>query len=169
VEVVFWFHPLVWWASRRASLAREFACDDAAIGSRSDIANYLRTLLKVAEQASHGGSQAPLAREDVDAPRKGLPLLPLKFVLVSLAAGVMWLWLPIDILASPRAAWSPWPSWSAQVLHDFGIHARDFDAYDSYSRPNEMRERETMSDSTLDAPVSPITQPAQKSVAADAR
>ena len=43
---------------------------------------------------------------------------------------IAFVWLPIDVLASSHSNWSPWPTWSASVLHDFGVSARDFDVYD---------------------------------------
>ncbi|MEX0587017.1 MAG: M56 family metallopeptidase, partial [Pirellulales bacterium] len=53
VEILFWFHPVIWWSARQAALAREFACDEAVARSRSDIADYLRTLLAVVEHSGH--------------------------------------------------------------------------------------------------------------------
>ena len=35
VEAIYWFHPLVWWASRQAAAAREFRCDRDAVNSRA--------------------------------------------------------------------------------------------------------------------------------------
>ncbi|MEQ9066869.1 MAG: M56 family metallopeptidase, partial [Gimesia chilikensis] len=49
VEVIFWFHPMVWWASQQSALCREFACDEAAIQTPQEIAPYLRTLLTIIE------------------------------------------------------------------------------------------------------------------------
>ena len=46
----FWFHPLLWWASFRSNLSREFLCDEAAAGDPSNIAAYLQTMLALAEQ-----------------------------------------------------------------------------------------------------------------------
>ncbi|MDA0833501.1 MAG: hypothetical protein O3A29_09475 [Planctomycetota bacterium] len=40
------------------------------------------------------------------------------------------LWIPLDMLASPRSQWSPWPKWSSAVLHDVGVHTPDFDVFD---------------------------------------
>jgi bla regulator protein BlaR1 len=62
VEIVFWFHPMVWWASREWSMAREFHCDDEAIQSRGDIVQYLKTLLQIVEQTARDDRpQATLA------------------------------------------------------------------------------------------------------------
>jgi len=162
VETLFWFHPMVWWASQQASLAREFACDDAAIDSRADIACYLRTLLKVIEQGSRqisgggvslhfgrgSGVIAQRAQRLVRLAQGGAarPVQPRTAWMPTSALAVITLvaatlWVPIDVLASPRANWSPWPSWSAQVLHDFGVHARDFEIYDARTQLFELQER----------------------------
>lgn len=47
---LWWFHPLMHWASRQASRVRELSCDDMVL-ARFDIAppQYARTLLKVLE------------------------------------------------------------------------------------------------------------------------
>ena len=34
--------------------------------------------------------------------------------------------------------WSPWPKWTAGVLHDFGIHARDFEVQGSRDNLQEL-------------------------------
>ncbi len=49
VEAIFWFHPLVWWASRQAAAAREIRCDRDAVSSRQDVAAYLSSLLRLIE------------------------------------------------------------------------------------------------------------------------
>jgi beta-lactamase regulating signal transducer with metallopeptidase domain len=161
VEAIFWFHPLVWWASRRSALAREFACDDAAIDSRSDIAAYLRSLLAVVEHEHGAADRRPISlafggrtsvvaertrrlltlaeRGTFDTERRvstvaAFASLPAAALLAAL------IWLPVDVLASPRANWSPWPTWTADVLHDFGIDARDFERYDTRFELHELLE-----------------------------
>ena len=152
VEVVFWFHPLAWWASRQAALAREFACDDAAISDKSETAEYLRTLMEILQrvQPSDGVSQTALtfggrisivtrrARRLVhmahtEPPRQERRLSTSASIacvlLVTIAS--TFVWLPINLQASPFRAWSPWPNWSARVLHDFGIEARDFEGFEN--------------------------------------
>ena len=47
-------------------------------------------------------------------------------VLIACAAMTM-LWVPIDLGASTRSLWSPWPSWSARALQSVGIAARDYE------------------------------------------
>lgn len=47
VEVIFWFHPFVWWIERKMLEERERACDEAVVrsGNRAEI--YAESLLKV--------------------------------------------------------------------------------------------------------------------------
>ena len=49
VEAILWFHPFVWWASRQAAAAREFRCDRDAVRTRHEVADYLRSLLRLIE------------------------------------------------------------------------------------------------------------------------
>jgi beta-lactamase regulating signal transducer with metallopeptidase domain len=47
-QVVWWFHPLVWWANRRASRAVESCCDEEAIAALGcQPAAYVRSLVDV--------------------------------------------------------------------------------------------------------------------------
>jgi uncharacterized protein (TIGR03435 family) len=47
VEVVFWFHPLVWWIERRLIDERERACDEAVLRAGNDPAEYAEGMLTV--------------------------------------------------------------------------------------------------------------------------
>jgi beta-lactamase regulating signal transducer with metallopeptidase domain len=49
VEVLFWFHPLVWWLGGRLVVERERACDEAVIQSGSDRQTYAEGILKVCQ------------------------------------------------------------------------------------------------------------------------
>ena len=49
VEVLFWFHPLVWWLGGRLVVERERACDEAVIESGSDRQTYAEGILKVCQ------------------------------------------------------------------------------------------------------------------------
>ena len=51
VQVLWWFHPLVWWANREASRERERCCDEEVVaGLGCDPARYARSLLEVLER-----------------------------------------------------------------------------------------------------------------------
>lgn len=54
LEVVFFYHPAVWWLSHQVALEREHCCDDAAIALCGDRATYARALLALA------GARAPV-------------------------------------------------------------------------------------------------------------
>lgn len=62
MQVLYWFHPLVWMARRRLAVLRELACDQTvgrALGG--DTANYRRTLLSLARpwaMSAHSGGLA---------------------------------------------------------------------------------------------------------------
>lgn len=47
-QIIWWFHPLVWWANRRACRERERCCDEAVVASLGcDPGRYAQTLLDV--------------------------------------------------------------------------------------------------------------------------
>ena len=161
VEVLFWFHPLVWWSARQVARCREFACDDAAIDQPAEVADYLRTLLIVVEHSAveseraapvlafgrGSGIVASRARRLAEIARFGWS--PRRSRRAMTSAACAWLiavvscfglWLPVDVFASPRSNWSPWPRWSATVLREFGISARDFEVYDDRIELHELLE-----------------------------
>ena len=47
VEILFWFHPIVWWLSGRLVHEREHACDEEVVHMGTDRANYAAGILKV--------------------------------------------------------------------------------------------------------------------------
>jgi beta-lactamase regulating signal transducer with metallopeptidase domain len=49
VEVLFWFHPLVWWLGGRLVVERERACDEAVIQSGRNREIYAQGILKVCQ------------------------------------------------------------------------------------------------------------------------
>ncbi|HEX4142220.1 MAG TPA: M56 family metallopeptidase [Pirellulales bacterium] len=49
VEVVLFFHPAVWWLSRRVTIERENACDDAVLRLDCPPIRYAEALVRVAE------------------------------------------------------------------------------------------------------------------------
>jgi WD40 repeat protein/Zn-dependent protease with chaperone function len=49
IEVVLFFHPAVWWLSRRVTIERENACDDAVLRLDCPRIRYAEALVRVAE------------------------------------------------------------------------------------------------------------------------
>ncbi len=47
VEMIFWFHPLVWWIGSRLMEERERACDEAVLAEGKDPADYAEAILGV--------------------------------------------------------------------------------------------------------------------------
>jgi len=167
VATVFWFHPVVWWASRQSSLAREFACDDAAVTAQRDVVAYLKVLVAIAERGrtqEAEGAALFFSRGAGILALRGRRLLNRlesnswsptiserlwwpQTVLVLLTLAAWCFWTPLDALASTRTRWSPWPRWSASFLHTLEISARDFEPYDTRTRLHEMSERSAHSES----------------------
>ncbi|MAT16401.1 MAG: hypothetical protein CMJ46_14155 [Planctomyces sp.] len=160
VEALLWFHPLVWWASHQSNLHREFACDEAAVQSKSEIVEYLRTLLTIVEYNStqkdnlpsvlsfSRGKQAIARRAErlVALASKTMPSTKLEISCPAAMMTLMFstvlfstLWIPLNVLASPRSNWSPWPIWSAGILHNLGLPVRDFEVFSQRTELDEMR------------------------------
>jgi hypothetical protein len=49
VETILFFHPVVWWISRRMEVAREEACDDLVVATGCDPVDYAEVLLICSE------------------------------------------------------------------------------------------------------------------------
>lgn len=160
VATAFWFHPMVWWAGQQASMAREFACDDAAATGRRQIVSYLKTLLAVAERGmseeaegavlffgrgasiiAMRGRRLLLRAETEDPERTSRGVLAAQTLLATGAIAASFVWAPLDALASSKANWSPWPRWSADALRALDVTVRDFEPYDERTRLHEMTEQ----------------------------
>jgi GWxTD domain-containing protein len=59
-RTLFWFHPLVWWISRKLSELSELACDAVVLEKMSDPAAYSRVLLEFAEAVNRAGHRVAL-------------------------------------------------------------------------------------------------------------
>jgi beta-lactamase regulating signal transducer with metallopeptidase domain/peptidoglycan/xylan/chitin deacetylase (PgdA/CDA1 family) len=81
VETLLFYHPAVWWVSRRIRLEREHCCDDLAVTTCGDVLGYARALTRLeqlrghatAEQfmmAASGGSLIKRVRRLVQAPKR---------------------------------------------------------------------------------------------------
>jgi bla regulator protein blaR1 len=144
VEAFFWFHPLVWWASRQAAAAREIRCDREAVNSSSEAAVYLRSLLRLVELQlnrptllpaglSFAGQESLLKRranllaDSFERPIRSKPIWQpiLAFLLTVVVCGAIW--FPVNPRASRRSEWSPWPQWSARTLEAVGLPVRDYE------------------------------------------
>ncbi len=157
-STIFWFHPMVWWAAQRADLTREFLCDEVAALEGGSISGYLRTVVKIAEGCRDISCNAPAvgtlafgnresafvrrsnrlvklaSRSTYTSPYRSAMALSAMIAMIVL---VNFLWLPVNATASTRSEWSPWPSWSAKVLHDVGYSMRDFELFDERSQLGE--------------------------------
>ncbi len=47
VELLFWFHPLVWWIGTRLVVERERACDEAVLETGNAPRTYAEGILKI--------------------------------------------------------------------------------------------------------------------------
>ena len=55
LQIVYFFHPVVWWVRRRLAEERERACDDAVVRHlRGDKRTYIKSLLRLVEERSGG-------------------------------------------------------------------------------------------------------------------
>jgi len=162
-SIVFWFHPVVWWAARNAELTREFTCDEVVAVADGKIANYLRTLAKIAEKCTDSHSRSPsgtlafgnqksslIRRSDrlvnlALNPRRKRPFRSwvafTSLLLIAFAANQVW--LPTNVIASTRSDWSPWPRWTARTLYHFDVRVRDYEPFDERSQMHELLERRT--------------------------
>ncbi|BBO32825.1 M56 family metallopeptidase [Lacipirellula parvula] len=144
VQTLLWFMPTIWTAGRLARLAREFVCDEAAVDGGESAARYLRMLLRYArcentqDAAVLNAVRSPhelnvraqrLASGDTAGDGRIMRFAPMLMLFLTLL--VAQLWLPTHPLASAKSWCSPWPRWTAAVLHAFEIPVRDFDQFDS--------------------------------------
>jgi bla regulator protein BlaR1 len=101
VEVVFFFHPAIWWLSDRVRAEREHCCDDIALSVCGDKMSLAHALVKVAEWQHTPGfamafaSKKPLLLQRVQRvlgltpkPARMLGNLPVMLLALSLVIGV---------------------------------------------------------------------------------
>jgi bla regulator protein blaR1 len=159
VQIVCWFHPAVWSAAGYASLAREYVCDDAAAHHASTSAAYLRTLLRIAERQcernrlaqaigfGRSRSEVVLRAHRLAHSLKGgtqkfkrwiAGRKTIAWVFILATCLLSQAWIPFDSMSSSRSSWSPWPTWTAQAMHIFGISLRDYEQFDRRVRAYEL-------------------------------
>lgn len=122
IETLLFYHPAIWWLSRRVRQEREHCCDDMAIAACGDTANYARMLVSVdalrgrsfqPSLAANGGSLVQRIRRLVPRPaddaRSPWPLLVIMLGLV-IAAGGLWRWPVAQAETSSSVVTSDEPS-----------------------------------------------------------
>ncbi len=55
IETLFFYHPAVWWLSRRVRIEREYCCDDLAVSLLRNRADYGRALLAISQLRGSSG------------------------------------------------------------------------------------------------------------------
>lgn len=145
MEVLLWFHPAARWAAGQASQTREFVCDATAATTPDSAASLLRALLRLTQHACREPRStlaSPAVNDNASslsrrahklgnskksaATEEGRSLWAHAPVIVALAAMLL-IWIPIDVAASKRSAWAPWPAWSAAAVQAIGIPVRDYE------------------------------------------
>ena len=53
IEILFFFHPIVWWISMQIRVEREHCCDDLALQKGTDRLVYAKALLRLKELQTH--------------------------------------------------------------------------------------------------------------------
>ena len=97
VEVLLFYHPAVWWISKRTRFERECCCDDAAVADCGDPLRYaesldrlddLQSLHLVPAQAAHGANLMHRITRLLT-PQTPTPRLPLALLLALVGAGTL--------------------------------------------------------------------------------
>ncbi|HYE15008.1 MAG TPA: M56 family metallopeptidase [Pyrinomonadaceae bacterium] len=135
-ETLLFYHPAVWWVSRRARVEREHACDDAAVQATGDVLLYARALAELEQLraacattpalalAADGGSLMHRIQRLVRpraAAKTRTPLTALALLLVTLCAGAVAAraLVPADASEAPAAAPTSAPAQRREVAITF--------------------------------------------------
>jgi beta-lactamase regulating signal transducer with metallopeptidase domain len=146
VEVFFWFNPLVWMTSREAAIQRELASDRRANESASQVASFLRGMIRVSDSCMllssrlaagmgfTGEGRSMIQRRvdqlmSVDWGRcsDAIKTAPSSSLLTITAIAVSLVWIPLNADATGRTILSPWPEATAAMLHELGFSVRDYE------------------------------------------
>jgi beta-lactamase regulating signal transducer with metallopeptidase domain len=149
VELVFWYHPLVWWASCKTAMSRELRCDWEAVSTPVEAESLLRGLILLLESRRRsrnsvlaslsflGPSNRLEARttnllarfaSEKNATEKRRSFHDSVLILVGAVVFSFTLgWLPVNPEASQRSYFSPWPVWSASAMDLLGVQVRDYE------------------------------------------
>lgn len=106
LQLVFWFHPLVWWLVRRGHVEAEKACDDAVLAAGFSAVNYSEMLVEMS-----GGRDGFLQERLLAMARTSGTRQPLGWLVRSAVAGGTFLLLLLSVLVQL----SPWPEEPAIV------------------------------------------------------
>jgi ketosteroid isomerase-like protein len=77
VETLLFYHPAVWWISKRIRVEREHCCDDLAVGLCGDPLTYVLALISLEELRVHAPAALALAATDGELLRRTRRLLRL--------------------------------------------------------------------------------------------
>jgi bla regulator protein BlaR1 len=146
VEIIFWFHPLVWITSQEASLQRELSSDRRANHSAVQASAFLRGMARLADfcvsrtsslaagLGFSGAGRSILQRRidqllslDWSADSRTKSYLGQAALLIGILPIATLIWVPINDSATGRTIVSPWPQISASVLREFGVAVRDYE------------------------------------------
>ncbi len=67
VEALLFFHPAVWWISRRVRIERENCCDDLVLAAGGKAKAYASSLVDMAEQTLLSSAKSPVAAAKLNA------------------------------------------------------------------------------------------------------
>jgi bla regulator protein blaR1 len=160
VEIIFWFHPVVWITSREASLQRELSSDRRANHSAVQASAFLRGMARLADSCVSCTSSLAAGLGFTGVGRSILQrridqLLSLDwaadsgsksyFGQAALLIGILpitaLIWVPVNDSATGRTIFSPWPQISSSVLREFGISVRDYEV-DNHRLQEHIHRRE---------------------------
>ena len=71
VEAVFFFHPAVWYVSRRLSVERELCCDELVLSAGGNANEYAESLIRVVELTRPAARPAPMVAVAMAPGRQG--------------------------------------------------------------------------------------------------